>query len=72
MDNNEMDKLRILLSHWIEHNKEHSDEFKRWGDKARNMGKSLVQRDILDAAQYMEKSSESLKRALKELDKQRP
>ena len=72
MDNNEMDKLRILLSHWIEHNKEHGNEFREWGDKARNRGKSLVQRDILDAAQYMDKSSESLQRALNELDKQRP
>ncbi len=30
----EMDKLRLLLPHWIEHNGEHADEFKKWAEKA--------------------------------------
>ncbi len=25
----EQEKLRVLLSHWIEHNREHADQFRR-------------------------------------------
>jgi len=28
-------KLSILLTHWIEHNKGHAQDFKRWADKAK-------------------------------------
>ena len=27
---NEIDKFRILLPHWIEHNKNHEEEFNKW------------------------------------------
>jgi hypothetical protein len=30
----EMDKLRVLLQHWMEHNEEHAAEFLRWSEKA--------------------------------------
>jgi hypothetical protein len=30
----DLEKLRILLGHWIAHNEEHADEFRRWADKA--------------------------------------
>ena len=30
----DLDKLRVLLQHWIEHNDEHAAEFLRWGEKA--------------------------------------
>ena len=26
---NELQKLRVLISHWIDHNEEHADEFRR-------------------------------------------
>ena len=69
MEKSEMEKLRILLGHWIEHNKEHGEEFREWGEKARALGKAVVQQDMLDAAQYMDKASDSLVKALEELDK---
>jgi len=28
MSNTEREKIKILLNHWIEHNKEHSQEFR--------------------------------------------
>lgn len=31
---NEINKLRVLIPHWIEHNAEHEEEFRRWADKA--------------------------------------
>ena len=27
---NEIEKLRIILPHWIEHNKNHEEEFNKW------------------------------------------
>jgi len=27
---NDIDKFKILLPHWIEHNKNHEKEFKKW------------------------------------------
>lgn len=31
----EIERLRILILHWIEHNKEHSQEYMRWAEKAK-------------------------------------
>ena len=72
MDNTEMEKLRILLNHWIEHNKEHGEEFREWAEKASGFDKIAVQEGMQDAAQYMDKASESLLRALEGLNKGRP
>ncbi len=69
MENSEMEKLKILLDHWIEHNKEHGEEFREWAEKARDLGKAVVHEDMLDAAQNMDKASESLRKALQELNK---
>ena len=33
-----MEKLQILLPHWIEHNHNHEAEFKKWADLARAEG----------------------------------
>jgi hypothetical protein len=30
----ETEKLRVLLPHWIEHNGEHADEFRRYAPRA--------------------------------------
>jgi len=72
MDKSEIEKLRILLDHWIEHNKEHGDEFRQWAEKARDLGEAVVQENMLDAAQYMDKAGESLLRALQELHTGKP
>ena len=72
MENSEMEKLKILLDHWIEHNKEHGEEFREWAEKARALGEAVVQEDMLDAAQHMNQASESLLKALEELNKGKP
>lgn len=69
MDRNEVEKLKILLEHWIEHNREHGGEFREWADKAKDIGEAVVEKDMLDAAEYMDKASESLLKALGELKK---
>ena len=59
---NEMEKLRVLIPHWIEHNQEHADEFRRW---AENAGDAST--EILTAAQAMQEVNGLLSAALKKL-----
>jgi hypothetical protein len=56
---NEMDKLRVLLSHWMEHNEEHAAEFRRWADKA-----GAAAPDVLAAAGRMAQVNQALAAAL--------
>ena len=59
---NEADKLRVLIPHWIEHNKEHADEFRSWAAHAGD-----ASADILAAAETMAHINESLVSALEKL-----
>lgn len=58
----EIKKLRILIPHWIEHNDEHADEFRRWAEHAADAAA-----DLLTAAEWLEKASKSLQAALEKL-----
>jgi hypothetical protein len=58
----DLDKLRALLPHWIEHNVEHAAEFRRW---ARLAGQA--EPDIQAAAAQMEAANTSLAAALETL-----
>jgi rubrerythrin len=59
---NEQEKLRVLLSHWIEHNEEHADEFRRWAEKAGDAAP-----DVLAAAERMGEVNQALLAALERL-----
>jgi hypothetical protein len=63
----EREKLKALLNYWLEHNKEHSEEFREWAGKARNFGEAMIHDDIVEAAQQMDKANEFLLRALQRL-----
>ncbi|MGQ9467624.1 MAG: hypothetical protein ACUVXE_10020 [Anaerolineae bacterium] len=52
----ETEKLRVLIPHWMEHNDEHAAEFRQWAQKAGEAGA-----DLLTAAEWLEKASESLR-----------
>lgn len=62
----EIEKLKILLEHWVEHNAEHSKNFRNWAEKAKQFNLEVAS-DILSAANEMDKSSEYLKAALAKL-----
>ncbi len=59
---NEVDKLRVLIPHWIEHNEEHAGEFRRWAEEAGG-----ATEDILNAADSMSRVNQSLAIALEKL-----
>ena len=59
---NEVEKLRVLIPHWIEHNQEHAAEFRRWVEQA---GEAAP--EILAAADEMLQANASLAAALEKL-----
>jgi hypothetical protein len=67
MSTDEKSKLKTLLDYWVEHNQEHSQEFKEWVDKARALGEKEVADELLLASQEMDKVSEILSKTLKRL-----
>jgi len=67
MDEVERGKLKTLLNYWIEHNREHAQEFREWAEKAKSFGQATVHGDIMQAAQQMDKANEFLLTALERL-----
>jgi len=68
MGMDERAKLKTLLNYWIEHNREHSQEFREWADKAKAMGETEVAGEMLQAVQEMDKASGLLSQSLKRLE----
>jgi len=64
---NEKEKLRVLIPHWIEHNLEHADEYRRWSGFS-----SEVSTNLGEAAETLIKVNEILGVALEKLGKAAP
>lgn len=58
----EIEKLRVLLPHWIEHNSEHAAEFRDYAERS-----GQVKTKLLAATQLMEEANAQLRDALAEL-----
>jgi hypothetical protein len=56
------EKLRFLIPHWIEHNFEHANEFRTWASRV-----GLARKDILIAAEHLEKARYALETGLEKL-----
>jgi hypothetical protein len=63
----DVDKLRVLLPHWIEHNAEHAAEFRTWAEKARAAGQEEVAEEIDTAAKELGWVNDALNAALNAL-----
>lgn len=63
----DLDKLRALLPHWIEHNAEHAAEFQQWADRARAANHAGVAEEIDTAATELGWVNEALGAALRKL-----
>lgn len=60
------EKLQILLPHWIEHNKNHENEFRKWADLARAEGSESLAALLDKATTSMSATDELLKTTLSE------
>ncbi|NMA82837.1 MAG: zinc transporter [Epulopiscium sp.] len=52
--------LRVLLVHWINHNKSHQETFVEWSKKAVAMNKPEVAKYIEEAVAHIDKANEML------------
>ena len=57
------EKLTTLLTHWVDHNNSHKDNFVSWAEKAREGGLEEIARLLDDAGTLSEKVSQSLEKA---------
>jgi hypothetical protein len=58
----DLEKLRVLLPHWIEHNAEHATEFRRWAERA-----GEASEDIRAASKALEQANRALTAAQEKL-----
>lgn len=65
---NEMEKLQILLGHWIEHNEEHGEEFEGWAQRAAQAGLEEVSAAVSEAAHCLQEATRCLRQALTQLE----
>ena len=63
----ESGRLKVLLSSWVEHNKQDSAKFNEWKDKVKDTESDPIYDDVSQAAQEMEKANQSLSQLLIEL-----
>ena len=63
----EMGRLRVILTSWVEHNKKHSDKFSKWVEKANNPEGNPIYNSALQAAQDLKKANEQLSQVLIQL-----
>ena len=63
----DLDKVRVLVPHWMEHNAEHAEAFREWAERARQAGAPEAGDDIVRAAAAMEQSNQHLRAALERM-----
>ncbi|MBN2705185.1 MAG: hypothetical protein JXR89_01945 [Deltaproteobacteria bacterium] len=57
------EKLKMLLSHWIDHNDSHQADYKKWAAQAREEGQNEVVEKILEAMQLFNEGNQRLRQA---------
>ena len=62
-----IEKLQILLPHWIEHNRNHGVEFRKWAASARSEGSESLAKLLDRAAETMVATEELLKKTEMEI-----
>ncbi len=60
----QMEKLRILLPHWISHNQSHAEEYRKWSAFTREAAEDAVADQIDKAIAAVNQASEFLEQAL--------
>ena len=67
MKQDNIEKLAVLLDHWIKHNNDHVGEYKKWSEIAEKEGLKKVADHLRDAADLMLQSNDKFNAAAKEM-----
>lgn len=60
MGNEIIKKLNVLLTHWIDHNREHWAEYEKWAIQAKAEGFDDVYNALKDAGDVIQTTNEKL------------
>jgi hypothetical protein len=60
-----IEKAKIRIEHWIEHNEDHLQEYESFAQELKNAGKTECAGNVLETAKLTAQASESLRRALR-------
>jgi len=66
----EVGKLKVLLTSWVEHNKKHGEQFSNWTQQAKNIGGDGIYSSALQAVEEVEKASGQLSLVLIKLGRE--
>lgn len=64
---NDLEKLRVVLPHWIEHNTGHGGEFAKWAETLRAAGHEEVARLLKKAEASLREADGALREALEKM-----
>ena len=67
----ERSRLKVLLTSWVEHNKQDSEKFRKWKEKVKDAESDPIYDAVLQADQELEKASNRLSKVLAELQSAR-
>lgn len=63
----DLEKLRVLLDHWVGHNREHAEEFRQWAGRAEQLGVREVASNLGAAVEELKSVNKWLVAALDKL-----
>ncbi|MFA4915249.1 MAG: hypothetical protein WC560_01080 [Syntrophales bacterium] len=64
---NELEKLKVLLPHWMEHNSEHAESYREWAEKTSSLGKEELSKILFSLSKETRKLNELFEEALKKI-----
>lgn len=67
MSVSDIEKLRVLLPHWLEHNASHADGYRAWIERAQAAGADHVAEHLAAAVEKLELVNRDLQGALEHL-----
>jgi len=67
---NNLEKLQVLLPHWIEHHAEHASELHDWAERIQLTGQVNTAERLLATAALLQQVSDQLSKLLTELGEQ--
>lgn len=67
----EIEKLKILLGHWTEHNHEHAETYREWAEKAKAAGNTHLAEMLKEIAAATKKIDELFERAKEAIDEKK-
>ena len=63
----DIEKLQMLITHWLQHNADHGREYAKWAKVARQAGHVTTAEDIEQAVELLARADKAFEKALASL-----